>query len=85
VEDVYDLHELLLASCHPVLLHAQPETKGKTLEEMDVIFGKDVKPWKSRHIQSRLQREVQEVEARLYAEGKGPSDVEVRHQGPKEG
>lgn len=41
---------------------AAPETKGKTLEEMDEVFDSGVKPWKSGHIGSRLDELQRNIE-----------------------
>lgn len=41
---------------------AAPETKGKTLEEMDEVFDSGVKPWKSGRIGSRLDELQRNIE-----------------------
>jgi hypothetical protein len=40
-----------------------PETKGKTLEEMDEVFDRGIPAWKTAHVGSRLdqlQRDIEE-------------------------
>ncbi|KAF1348777.1 sugar transporter [Delphinella strobiligena] len=38
-----------------------PETKGKTLEEIDILFDADIKPWKSNKIHSSFEDKVEGV------------------------
>lgn len=53
-----------------------PETCGKTLEEVEVMFSKDgPKPWKTKKGESRLQAEIEAVIARR--EKGGVTDVHV--------
>jgi hypothetical protein len=40
-----------------------PETKGKTLEEMDSVFDTGIPPWKAGKIDSRLDQLQREIEA----------------------
>jgi len=42
---------------------AAPETKGKTLEEMDEVFASGVKPWKAGRTGSRLDDLQRDIEA----------------------
>ncbi|KAF2460099.1 sugar transporter [Lineolata rhizophorae] len=51
--------------CACTVVHAffgYPETQGKTLEEIDLIFEPDIKPWKTRHITSQFAERVQAFE-----------------------
>ncbi|KAJ8115700.1 hypothetical protein OPT61_g2710 [Boeremia exigua] len=50
-----------LALIHMFL--AAPETKGKTLEEMDTVFDSGIPPWKSGKIESRLDQLQRDIEA----------------------
>lgn len=47
-----------------------PETKGKTLEEMDSVFDTGIPPWKAGQIESRLDQLQRDIEA---------GDVKVNH------
>jgi len=47
-----------------------PETKGKTLEEMDTVFDSGIPPWKAGKIESRLDQLQRDIEA---------GDVKVNH------
>jgi hypothetical protein len=40
-----------------------PETKGKTLEEMDTVFDSGIPPWKAGKIESRLDQLQRDIEA----------------------
>lgn len=40
-----------------------PETKGKTLEEMDDVFDSNIKPWKGVKKGSRLDQLQRDIEA----------------------
>lgn len=40
-----------------------PETKGKTLEEMDSVFDSGIPPWKAGKIESRLDQLQRDIEA----------------------
>jgi hypothetical protein len=40
-----------------------PETKGKTLEEMDSVFDSGIPPWKAGKIDSRLDQLQRDIEA----------------------
>lgn len=60
-----------------------PETKGKTLEEMDSVFDTGIPPWKSGKIESRLDQLQRDIEAGDVKVGsnKGPSHLEsVAHE-----
>ena len=48
-----------------------PETKGKTLEEMDSVFDSGIPPWKSGKIESRLDQLQRDIEA---------GDVKANHK-----
>jgi len=48
-----------LAFIHMFL--AAPETKGKTLEEMDEVFDSGGRPWRSRKAESRLDRLARDI------------------------
>ena len=48
-----------LAFIHMFL--AAPETKGKTLEEMDEVFESDVPAWHSYRVESRLDRLTRDI------------------------
>lgn len=50
-----------------------PETKGKTLEEMDTVFDSGIPPWKAGKIESRLDQLQRDIEA---------GHVKVGHHGP---
>lgn len=53
-----------------------PETKGRTLEEIEDLFKGTVPAWKSDQIESRLEQRANEISE------KGPTDVkEVEHAG----
>lgn len=41
-----------------------PETKGKTLEEIDILFDSDIKPWKSGQVKSNFESKVETVAAK---------------------
>lgn len=40
-----------------------PETKGKTLEEMDSVFDSGIPPWRAGKIDSRLDQLQRDIEA----------------------
>jgi hypothetical protein len=45
-----------------------PETKGKTLEEMDTVFDQGIPAWKTAHTGSRLdqlQRDIEKGEVKV--------------------
>ena len=41
-----------------------PETQGKTLEEIDILFDADIKPWKSSAVKSNFSTKVETVAAK---------------------
>ncbi len=60
-----------------------PETKGKTLEEMDTVFDTGIPPWKSGKIESRLDQLQRDIEAGdvKFGTNKGHNQVEsVAHE-----
>jgi hypothetical protein len=62
-----------------------PETKGKTLEEMDTVFDSGIPPWRAGKIESRLDRLQRDIEAGdvKVATNKGPGQVENVSYEPK--
>lgn len=64
---------------------AAPETKGKTLEEMDSVFDSGIPPWKTGKLESRLDQLQRDIEAGDVKVGpnKGVSQVESVSQEPK--
>ncbi|KAL1311370.1 hypothetical protein AAFC00_001540 [Neodothiora populina] len=46
-----------------------PETQGKTLEEIDILFDADIKPWKSNAVKSSFGAKVETVAAKESAFG----------------
>lgn len=46
-----------------------PETQGKTLEEIDILFDSDIKPWKSGTIKSHFGDKVGAVAAKEQESG----------------
>jgi len=64
---------------------AAPETKGKTLEEMDTVFDSGIPPWKAGKIESRLDQLQRDIEAGDVKVGtnKGQTQVESVSQEPK--
>lgn len=64
---------------------AAPETKGKTLEEMDTVFDSGIPPWRSGKIESRLDQLQRDIEAGdvKVANNKGSGQVESVSHEPK--
>lgn len=62
-----------------------PETKGKTLEEMDTVFDTGIPPWKAGKIESRLDQLQRDIEAGdvKVNHNKGPGQVENVSHEPK--
>lgn len=62
-----------------------PETKGKTLEEMDTVFDSGIQPWKAGKIESRLDQLQRDIEAGdvKVTTNKGPGQVENVSHEPK--
>ncbi|KAK8250643.1 sugar transporter [Phyllosticta capitalensis] len=58
-----------------------PETIGKTLEELDLVFEPDVKPWKTGGMKSNFAERVAAVENKMV-EGNEPAGVEVGEKAP---
>lgn len=42
-----------------------PETAGRTLEEIDVVFDMDVKPWKTSQIEDTFGAEIEKKEGKI--------------------
>lgn len=53
-----------------------PETKGKTLEEMDDVFDRGIPAWKTAHTTSRLDQLQRDIE-------KGGVNVSTAEQNEK--
>jgi MFS family permease len=66
-----------LALIHVFL--AAPETKGRTLEEMDEVFDSGVRPWKSQPKANRLERLAQDIEANKLKVDIGGHHGDVGH------
>jgi len=63
-----------------------PETKGKTLEEMDDVFDSGLPAWKAGKVESRLDRVTRDIEAGNLKVGRHGHDhghVENLHAEPK--
>ena len=62
-----------------------PETKGKTLEEMDTVFDSGIPPWRAGKIESRLDRLQRDIEAGdvKVATNKGSGQIESVSIEPK--
>jgi len=67
--------------CFAMIFHiffTYPETKGRTLEEIDIVFDSDLPPWRSGLAKSRFQEDlaaVQEKQASVGGESvKGKED-----------
>jgi len=61
---------------------AAPETKGKTLEEMDEVFGSGLRPWKAGRKGSRLddlQRAIEEGKLQVHIPLKRPPETPYLH------
>jgi hypothetical protein len=43
-----------------------PETRGKTLEEIDVLFDNGVPAWKSDKVDSKLDNRIHELEEKEH-------------------
>lgn len=55
-----------------------PETAGRSLEEIDMVFDSDVKPWRTNLIHDRVGEEVvKHTEAGAVKEGSGATHEEV--------
>ncbi|UPX14444.1 high affinity glucose transporter [Ascochyta rabiei] len=72
-----------LALIHMFL--AAPETKGKTLEEMDTVFDSGIPAWRAGKIESRLDQLQRDIEAGdvKVSTNKGPGQVEDVSYEPK--
>jgi hypothetical protein len=46
-----------------------PETKGKTLEEMDDVFDRGIPAWKTRATTSRLDQLTRDIETGEHRDG----------------
>lgn len=44
-----------------------PETAGRTLEEIDMVFDTNVKPWRTNLIENRFEEELDKKEAKGIA------------------
>jgi hypothetical protein len=56
-----------------------PETKGKTLEEMDDVFDRGIPAWKSGQVGSRLdqvQRDIEKGELKVQTNSATTNQVE---------
>ena len=54
-----------------------PETKGKTLEEMDDVFDSGIPAWKTQKIGSRLdqlQRDIEKGDVKVHTTSHGPAE-----------
>lgn len=54
-----------------------PETKGKTLEEMDTVFDSGIPAWKAGKIESRLDQLQRDIEAGDLKVGNNRSQGQV--------
>ncbi|KAK8216251.1 sugar transporter [Phyllosticta capitalensis] len=58
-----------------------PESAGRTLEEMDLLFEPDIKPWKTGGMKSNFAERVAAVENKMI-EGNEPAGIEVGEKAP---
>ena len=55
-----------------------PETAGRSLEEIDMVFDSDVKPWRTTLIHDKFEEEVaKHKEGGAVKEGSGATHEEV--------
>lgn len=54
-----------------------PETAGRSLEEIDMVFDAGAKPWKSAQMHDRFEEEIEKVRRGSVGKEDGASHEEV--------
>jgi hypothetical protein len=65
--------------CFAMTIHVffmYPETTGRSLEEIDMVFDTDVKPWRTNQIEDTFGAEIEKKEAKVK-EGKASHEEVV--------
>lgn len=52
-----------------------PETTGRTLEEIDMVFDTDVKPWRTNQIEDTFGAEIEKKETKVKEGGASHEEV----------
>lgn len=71
--------------CFTMTIHvffAYPETAGRSLEEIDIVFDTDIKPWRTNQIEDHFRAEIENKQGRVdegdvKEEGSNASHEEV--------
>ncbi|CAO3563744.1 unnamed protein product [Mortierella alpina] len=73
----YRTYFIFAAFCVAMTIHVFfmfPETKGRTLEEMDELFNSDVPAWKTRaQPESHLERDIETLQMQRQGQGQEPA------------
>ncbi|KAF9559621.1 hypothetical protein EC968_006521 [Mortierella alpina] len=77
----YRTYFIFAAFCVAMTIHVFlmfPETKGRTLEEMDELFNSDVSAWKTRSLpESHLQRDIETIQMQQQEQGLARGKIEL--------
>lgn len=56
-----------------------PETVGRTLEEIDMVFDTDIKPWRTNQIEDNFRAEIERKQG-MVEEGEAKEGSNASHE-----